>query len=77
MKKHDLHMIISAIFLVTAIEFQTLSFLYGSLSTIPISIFFSFLAWVFSIRAKKAMQKEYQELENIFGRLHYDDKEAK
>jgi hypothetical protein len=64
-KKYDLHFALSAIFLVLTIACQSIAYLYALFIIIPFGIFFSFLSWVFIVRARKELRKEFQQLEKV------------
>jgi hypothetical protein len=66
MRPHDFHFAWSAIFLVLSIVFQMFGIFY-TIAFIPFGIFTAFLAWVFMIRAKKALKTEFQEINEIIG----------
>lgn len=66
MRLHDFHFAWSAIFLILSIVFQMFGIFY-TIAFIPFGIFTAFLAWVFMVKAKKALRVEFQNLEEIIG----------
>lgn len=64
MKAHDFNFSMSAIFLVLSVIFQMFGIFYTT-ALIPFGIFTTFLAWVFMIKAKKAIRLEFEELRRI------------
>jgi Flp pilus assembly protein TadB len=65
MKQHDRYFLMSAIFLLLTIGCQTYSILSVRSEFILLGIFSAFLSWIFMIRAKKALVKEFQQLEEV------------
>lgn len=65
MKRHDIYFLMSGIFLLLTIACQTYSILSVRFEFILLGIFSAFLSWIFMIRAKKALVKEFQQLEEL------------
>jgi Flp pilus assembly protein TadB len=67
MRKHDMFFIMSAVFLGITILCQTYSIIIARFEFVLLGIFSAFISWLFMLRAKKAITREFQELEEVLG----------